>query len=75
MILADAYREAQKIKGNGDAKAAAIYAAAFGRNAEFYSFYRRLDAYKKSFTNKSDVMVIDPSSSFFKYLKNSKAGK
>ena len=75
MILADAYREAQKIKGNGDAKAAAIYAAAFGRNAEFYSFYRSLDAYKKSFTNKSDVMVIDPSSSFFKYLKNSKAGK
>jgi len=71
VILANAYREAQKIKGDGDAKAAALYAAAYGRNAEFYAFYRSMDAYKQSFKNKSDVMVIDPSSSFFKYLKNS----
>ena len=76
VILADAYRDAQKIKGEGDARATAIYSAAFGRNSEFYAFYRSLDAYKQSFKNKSDVMVLDPSSSFFKYLKGSgKAGK
>ncbi|MBI5626958.1 MAG: protease modulator HflC [Nitrosomonadales bacterium] len=76
VILAEAYREAQKTKGEGDAKAAALYAAAFGRNPEFYSFYRSLEAYKQSFKNKSDVMVLDPSSAFFKYLKNSgKGGK
>lgn len=76
VILAEAYREAQKIKGEGDAKASAIYAGAFGRNPEFYSFYRSLEAYKQSFKNKSDVMVLDPSSAFFKYLKSSgKAGK
>jgi modulator of FtsH protease HflC len=74
VILANAYRDAQKIKGDGDAKASAQYAAAFGRNAEFYAFYRSMEAYKQSFKNKSDVMVIDPSSTFFKYLKN-KAGK
>ena len=76
VILADAYRDAQKIKGEGDAKAASVYAAAFGHNSEFYSFYRSMEAYKQSFKNKSDVMVVDPSSSFFKYLKNSgKASK
>jgi modulator of FtsH protease HflC len=76
VILAEAYREAQKTKGEGDAKASALYAAAFGRNAEFYAFYRSLEAYKQSFKNKSDVMVLDPSSAFFNYLKNpSKAGK
>ncbi|MFZ3016916.1 MAG: protease modulator HflC [Gallionella sp.] len=71
VILAEAYRDAQKTKGEGDAKAAALYSAAFGRNPEFYSFYRSLEAYKQSFKNKSDVMVLDPSSSFFKYLKGS----
>ena len=76
VILAEAYRDAQSTKGEGDAKASAIYAAAFGRNPEFYSFYRSLEAYKQSFKNKSDVMVVDPSSAFFKYLKNpGKAGK
>ncbi|OGT40108.1 MAG: HflC protein, partial [Gallionellales bacterium RIFOXYD2_FULL_52_7] len=76
VILAEAYRDAQRTKGEGDAKASSIYAAAFGRNAEFYSFYRSLEAYKQSFKNKSDVMVMDPSSAFFKYLKSSgKAGK
>ena len=76
VILANAYRDAQKIKGDGDARASALYAAAFGRNAEFYAFYRSMEAYKQSFKNKSDVMVIDPSSAFFKYLKSSsKAGK
>ena len=76
VILAQAYREAQKTKGEGDAKAAALYAAAFGRDAEFYAFYRSLEAYKQSFKDKNDVMVLDPSSAFFKYLKTpSRAGK
>jgi modulator of FtsH protease HflC len=76
VILAEAYREAQKTKGEGDAKASALYAASFGRDSEFYAFYRSLEAYKQSFKNKSDVMVLDPSSAFFKYLKNpGKAGK
>jgi membrane protease subunit HflC len=74
VALAVAYRDAQKIKGEGDARAAAIYASAYGRNSEFYSFYRSLEAYKQSFKNKSDVMVLDPSSTFFKYLKNANKG-
>ncbi|VWX34042.1 Protein HflC [Limnobacter sp. 130] len=69
VILAEAYREAQTIKGEGDAKAGSIYNAAFGRNPEFYSFYRSLDAYKQSLTSKSDVMVVDPQSDFFKFLQ------
>ena len=72
--MAEAYRTAQKTKGEGDAKAAALYATAFGRNPEFYSFYRSLEAYKQSFKNKSDMMVLDPSSAFFKYLKSSGKG-
>ncbi len=76
VILAEAYRTAQKTKGAGDARASALYASAFGNNPEFYSFYRSLEAYKQSFRNKSDVMVLDPSSAFFKYLKSSgKGGK
>ncbi len=76
VILAQAYRDAQKIKGEGDAKASAIYGAAFGRNPEFYAFYRSLDVYKQSFKNKSDIMVLDAGSPFFKYLKGSgKNGK
>ncbi len=71
VILAEAYRDAQKIKGEGDAKAAEIYAEAFQRNPEFYSFYRSLEAYKKSFRNKGDMMVLEPNSEFFKYLKDS----
>jgi membrane protease subunit HflC len=70
VIVAEAYREAQKIKGEGDAKAAAIYGQAFSQNAEFYAFYRSLEAYRGSFKSKSDVMVLDPSSDFFKYMKN-----
>jgi len=70
VILAEAYRDAQKTKGEGDAKATAIYASAFGQNTEFYTFYRSLEAYKQSFKSKDDVMVLDPSSDFFQYLKN-----
>jgi len=70
VILAEAYRKAQEAKGEGDAKASAIYAAAFQPNPEFYSFYRSIEAYKQSFKNKGDMMVLEPSSEFFKYLKN-----
>jgi membrane protease subunit HflC len=76
IIIAEAYRDAQRLKGEGDAKAAAIYAGAFGQNPEFYAFYRSLEAYRSSFRSKSDVMVIEPNSEFFKYLKSTgKGGK
>jgi len=70
VIVAEAYRDAQSVKGLGDAKAAAEYAAAYGKNAEFYAFYRSMQAYRESFKDKSDVMVLDPSADFFKYMKN-----
>ncbi|WP_256080246.1 protease modulator HflC [Massilia sp. YIM B04103] len=73
VILAEAYREAEKIKGEGDAKASQIYADAFGRNPEFYKFYRSLEAYRASFKSKADVMLVDPNSDFFRYFKNSGA--
>ena len=69
VILAEAYREAEKIRGEGDAKASQVYAEAFGRNPEFYKFYRSLEAYRATFKDKGDVMVVDPSSEFFKYFK------
>jgi membrane protease subunit HflC len=69
VIVADAYRKAQRTKGEGDARAAAIYAQAFGQNPEFFNFYRSMEAYRQSFKNRSDVLVVDPSSDFFKYLK------
>ncbi|MCX8086827.1 MAG: protease modulator HflC [Rhodocyclaceae bacterium] len=76
VIIAEAYREAQKIKGEGDAKAAAIYAKAFGENPEFYAFYRSLEAYRQSFANKNDLLIVDPSADFFKYLRSGgKGGK
>ncbi len=69
VIIAEAFRDAQKIKGDGDAKAAEIYSSAYGKNPEFYAFYRSQEAYKNSFKSKSDVMVLDPSSEFFKYMR------
>lgn len=69
VIMANAYRDAQKTKGDGDAQAAAIYAVAYEKNAEFYSFYRSLDAYKSTFKDKGDMMVLEPTSDFFKYMK------
>ncbi|MDO8959543.1 MAG: protease modulator HflC [Rhodocyclaceae bacterium] len=74
VIVAEAYRDAQKIKGEGDARAASIYGKAFGENPEFYAFYRSLEAYRQSFGNKHDLLVVDPSADFFKYLKNSGKG-
>ena len=75
VLVAEAYRDAQKVKGEGDAKAAAIYAESFGRDPQFAQFYRSLDAYKASFSKKSDVLVLDPNSSeFFKTMRNGGSG-
>ncbi|WP_085315056.1 protease modulator HflC [Derxia lacustris] len=71
IILAQAYSEAQTVKGEGDAKAGAIYAEAFGQNPEFAAFYRSLEAYKSSFGKGGNVMVVDPSSDFFRYFRQS----
>lgn len=67
-ILAEAYRDAQKIKGAGDAKATALYAEAFGRDPQFAQFYQSLEAYRSSFKDKKDVMVVEPTGEFFKFL-------
>jgi modulator of FtsH protease HflC len=75
VIVAEAYSQAQKVKGAGDAEASRVYAEAFNRNPEFFSFYRSMEAYRQGLRSKSDVMVLDPSSDFFKYLKNPGAGK
>ena len=73
IILADAYREAEEIKGNGDATATATYANAYSKDPEFYDFTRSLKAYESTFGSKSDILLINPDSDFFKYLDNSKA--
>ena len=73
VIVAEAYRDAQKVKGEGDAKASALYADAFNRDAQFAQFYRSLEAYRTSFRNKSDVMVVDPSAEFFKAMRGTSA--
>jgi membrane protease subunit HflC len=76
VILAEAYRDAQRLKGEGDAKASAIYAGAYQGNAEFYAFYRSMEAYKQSFRNKTDLLVLEPNSEFLKYMRSGgKAGK
>ena len=74
VALANAYREAQKVKGDGDAEAARIYAESFGKDPAFAQFYRSLEAYKTSFSQKSDVVVMDPSSDFFKAMRSSNVG-
>jgi membrane protease subunit HflC len=71
VIVAEAYRDSQKIKGEGDAKASALYADAFGRDPQFAQFYRSLEAYRASFRNRSDLMVVDPSSEFFESMRGS----
>ena len=71
IIITNAYREAQMIKGQGDAKASRIYADTFSKNPEFYDFYRSLEAYRNSFDGKDDIMVLDANSDFFKYLRGS----
>ena len=69
VIIAEAYRDAQRVKGEGDAKASALFAEAFGQNPEFASFYRSLEAYRSTFRSRSDVLVLDPSSEFFRYFR------
>lgn len=69
VIIAEAFREAEKVRGDGDAKAAAIYADAYTKDPEFYAFSRSLQAYRDSFASKSDVLVVDPESEFFKYMQ------
>lgn len=75
VIIADAYRDAQHVKGEGDAKASTIYATAYSQNPEFYAFYRSMEAYRQSFKNKSDVLVLEPNTDFFKYMKSPKVAK
>ena len=76
VTIAEAYRDAQRTKGEGDAKASAVYAAAYGQSPEFCAFYRSLEAYRQSFKNKTDVLVLEPNSEFFKYMRSpGKAGK
>jgi membrane protease subunit HflC len=71
VILANAYRDAQRVKGEGDAKAAGTYAKAFSQNAEFYAFYRRMEAYRDTFRGNKDLMLIEPNSDFLRYFGNS----
>ena len=71
VILADAYRDGQKIRGEGDAKAAETYATAYTQDAEFYAFYRSINAYKRSIGNSGDILVLDPNNEFFRYLNQS----
>jgi membrane protease subunit HflC len=75
VIVAEAFRDSEKIKGAGDAKASQIYAQSFGKNPEFYRFYRSMEAYRAAFKNRNDVMVLDPNSEFFKYFRNPGTGK
>jgi len=75
VIVAEAYRDAQRIKGEGDAQASRIYAEAYSKNPEFYSFYKSLEAYQQSLRNRSDVLVLDPSSDFFRYFRSPGRGK
>lgn len=71
ILLAEAYRDAQSIKGEGDAKSAAIYTQSFGKDPQFAAFWRSLEAYRMSFKDKKDMLVLDPSSEFFKFMRNS----
>jgi membrane protease subunit HflC len=75
VLLAEAYKQAQTVKGEGDAKASAIYAQSFGQSPEFFTFYRSLEAYRASFRSRSDLLVVDPSSEFFKYMKTPAPGR
>jgi membrane protease subunit HflC len=73
VIVAEAYRDAQKVQGEGDAKASALFAESFGRDPQFAAFYRSLSAYRSAFRSKSDVLVVDPSSDFFRALRGGSA--
>jgi membrane protease subunit HflC len=71
VLLAEAYRDAQRVRGEGDAKAAAIYAAAFNQNPEFFSFYRSMEAYRSAFRGRNDLLLVEPNSDFLRYFRDS----
>ena len=71
VILANAYREAEELRGSGDAEATAIYAQSYGKNPEFYSFYRSLEVYRNALSGSGDMLVLEPDSDLFKYFRNS----
>jgi membrane protease subunit HflC len=71
VILAEAYRDAQRVRGEGDARSASIYAAAFNQNPEFYAFYRSMEAYRSTFRGRNDVMLLEPNSDFLRYFRDS----
>jgi membrane protease subunit HflC len=71
IIVAEAYRDAQKVRGEGDAKSAAIYAAAFNQNPEFFAFYRSMDAYRSVFRGRNDLMLLESNSDFLRYFRDS----
>jgi len=75
VMLANAKKSAFTIRGEGDAQAAKVYADAYSKDADFYSFFRSLEAYEKSFSSKNDIMVVKPENDFFRYLKNGADGK
>jgi modulator of FtsH protease HflC len=75
VIVAEAYRDAQRVKGDGDARAAAIYAQAFQQDAEFYAFYRSLNAYRDSFHSKGDLLILEPDSEFFRFMRDARGGR
>ncbi len=71
VLLAEAYRDAQRVRGEGDARAAAIYAAAFNQNPEFFSFYRSMEAYRNTFRGRNDLLLVEPNSDFLRYFRDS----
>lgn len=75
VIIAEAYREAQRVKGDGDARAAAIYAQAFQQDPDFYAFYRSLNAYRDSFRSKSDLLILEPDSEFFRFMRDARGSR
>ena len=74
ILEAEAYRDSELLRGEGDAEAAAIYANAYSKDPEFYRFVRSLNAYKETFKGKQDLLVVDPDSDFFRYLNDTKGG-
>ncbi|HKJ09354.1 MAG TPA: protease modulator HflC, partial [Gammaproteobacteria bacterium] len=75
VILAEAYRDAEAIRGEGDARAAEIYAKAYKKNPQFYSFYRSLQAYRKTFNSKNDLLVLEPDTEFFNFFNHAKGAR
>jgi len=75
VLIAEAYSSAEEIRGEGDAKAASIYAGAFQKDKDFYEFYRSMSAYQRTFSNKGDVLLIQPDSEFFKYMNSNQLGR